>query len=186
MVNATDWFKSWKLVSWRTAIAATIVIYGIVGFFVVPVMAKRLIVDIARERTGREVTVGEVACNPFTLSLTIRDFSMQDRPGLTLVAFEELHANAQVSSLFRWAATLKELRVKNPYLGIRRFADGGINVVELMDDIEQRIPPSDKLEEKGGLPQILLRHILVTGTSLEVEDHAREEPLKRTFGPSTR
>jgi len=185
MVNITDWFKSWKLLSWRTAIAAAIVIYGLVGFFVVPVMAKRLIVDIARERTGREVTVGEVDCNPFTLSLTIRDFSMPDRPGLTLVAFEELHANAQVSSLFRWAATLKELRVKNPYLGIRRFADGGINVVELMDDIEQRIPPSDEPRDEGGLPRTLLQHILVTGTSLDVEDHAREEPLQRTFGPST-
>jgi hypothetical protein len=185
MVNITDWFKSWKLLSWRTAIATAIVVYGLVGFFVVPVMAKRLIVDIARERTGREVTVGEVDCNPFTLSLTIRDFSMPDRPGLTLVAFEELHANAQVSSLFRWAATLKELRVKNPYLGIRRFADGGINVVELMDDIEQRVPPSDEPRDEGGLPRTLLQHILVTGTSLDVEDHAREEPLLRTFGPST-
>ena len=64
MVNITDWFKSWKLLSWRTAIAAAIVIYGLVGFFLVPVMAKRLIVDIARERTGREVTVGEVDCQP--------------------------------------------------------------------------------------------------------------------------
>jgi len=185
MVNITNWFKSWKLLSWRTAIAAAIVIYGLAGFFVVPVIAKRLIVDIARERTGREVTVGEVDCNPFTLSLTIRDFSMPDRPGLTLVSFEELHANAQVSSLFRWAATLKELRVKNPHLGIRRFADGGINVVELMDDIKQRIPPSDEPREEGGLPRTLLQHILVTGTSLDVEDHAREESLLRTFGPST-
>jgi hypothetical protein len=185
MVNITNWFKSWKLLSWRTAIAAAIVIYGLAGFFVVPVIAKKLIIDIARERTGREVTVGEVECNPFTLSLTIHDFSMPDRPGLTLVAFEELHANAQVSSLFRWAATLKELRVKNPYLGIRRFADGGINVVELMDDIEQRIPPSDEPGDEGGLPRALFQHILVTGTSLDVEDHAREEPLQWTFGPST-
>lgn len=185
MVNIINWFKSWKLLSWRTAIAAAIVVYALVGFFVVPVIAKRLIVDIARDRTGREVTVGDVDCNPFTLSLTIRDFSMPDRPGVTLVAFEELHANAQVSSLFRWAATLKELRVKNPYLGIRRFADGSVNLVELMEDIEQRTPTSDEPRDEGGLPRTLLQHILVTGTSLDVEDHAREEPLLRTIGPST-
>ena len=38
MVNITDWFKSWKLLSWRTAITAAIVIYGLVGFNVAPVV----------------------------------------------------------------------------------------------------------------------------------------------------
>ena len=47
-----DWFKSWKLWSWRTAVVVAIVVYGLVGFFVVPMIAKKLIVDIARERMG--------------------------------------------------------------------------------------------------------------------------------------
>jgi hypothetical protein len=176
------WLKSWKLMSWRTAVVAAVVVYGLVGFFVVPVIAKKLIVDIARERTGREVSVGEVRCNPFALSLTVRDFSMPDRPGTTFLSFDEFYANAQVSSLFRWAGTLKELRVVNPYLGVRRFADGGINIIELKEDIEARMPPSE--EEDGGLPRLVLQHILVTDTAMDVEDHAREEPLEWKLGPS--
>ena len=161
-----------------------IVVYGLVGFFLVPVIAKKVIVDTARERTGREVTVEEVRCNPFTLSLTIRGFSMPDRPGSTLVAFDELYANAQVSSLFRWAATLKELRVENPYLGLRRFADGGLNVLELMNDVEARTPPDQDPEDEGGLPRTVLLHILVSGSTIDLEDFDREEPLSMTFGPS--
>ena len=178
-----DWLKSWKLVSWRSALVAVVVVYGLVGVFVVPGVAKKLIIETARERTGREVTVGEVRCNPFALSLTVRDFSMPDRPGSVFLSFDEFHANAQLSSLFRWAATLKELRVVNPYLGLRRFADGGINVVELMDDIEERTPPDDG-DESGGLPRAMLQHILITGTEMDVEDHAREEVLVWQFGPS--
>jgi hypothetical protein len=179
------WFRQWKLASWRTAAVVVLVVYGLVGFFVVPAIAKKIIVDTARERTGREVTVEEVRCNPFALSLTIRGFSMPDRrPGTTLVSFDEFHANAQVSSLFRWAATLKELRVENPHLGLRRFADGGINVLELMDEIEARMPPAEKSKEEGGLPRALLQHILVTGTTMDIEDFARDEPLQMTLGPS--
>ncbi len=184
MQNIRSCFSSWKLVSWRTTAVAVVVIYALVGFFLVPRIATKMIVKIARERIGREVTVGEVRCNPFTLSLTIRDFSMPDRPGSTLVSFEEFYANAQVSSLFRWAATLKELRVDNPYLGIRRFADGGINVVELMNDIDKRAPATGEAKEDGGLPRVLLQHILVTETTMDVEDHARDEPLLWEFGPS--
>jgi len=184
MESVIMWFKSWKLVSWRTAVVVAIVIYGLVGFLLVPVIAKNIIVDTVRERTGREVTVEEVRCNPFTLSLTIRDFAMPDRPGSTLVAFDEFYANAQVSSLFRWAATLKELRVEKPYLALRRFADGGINVLELMDDIEARTPPDEKPDEDNGLPRALLHHILVSGSTIDVDDLARDEPLHMTFGPS--
>ncbi len=183
MQSAGDWLKSWKLVSWRTAVVVAAVVYGLVGFFVVPRIAKKLIVETARERTGREVTVEEVRCNPFALSLTIRGFSMPDRPGSTLLAFDELYANAQVSSLFRWAATLKELRIENPYLGLRRFADGGINVLELMEDIEARTPPDDAPDDDG-LPRAVLHHILVSGSAIDLEDFARDEPLQMTFGPS--
>jgi len=184
MDKLSDWFKSWKLVSWRSAVVAAIVIYGLVGFFVVPVVVKKIIVKVADERVGRKVTVGDVSCNPFALSLTVRDFSMPDRPGSTFVSFDEFYANAQISSLFRWAATLKELRVVNPYVGVRRFPDGGVNVLELKEDIEARMPPDDDPEEKGGLPRVLLQHILVTGSAIDVEDYAREEPLEWKFGPA--
>jgi len=184
MESVITWFKQWKVASWRTAALATLVVYAGVGFFVVPVVAKKFIVETLRERAGREVTVEEVRCNPFALSLTVRGFSMPDRPGTTLVAFDEFYANAQVSSLFRWAATLKELRVENPYLGLRRFADGGINVLELVDDIEARTPPDEEPDEEGGFPRALLHHILVSGSTVDVDDLARDEPLHMTFGPS--
>lgn len=177
MDSLINWFKSWKLLSWRTAIVAVIFIYGLVGFFLVPVVAKKVIVNQIQERTGREATVGEVRCNPFTLSLRVRGCSFPDRPGSVFLPFDEFYANAQVSSLFRWAATLKELWVENPYVGVRRFEDGGINVLELMEDIEERTPPEEEPDEEGGLPRALgearaeaVRAFLVDGTGAE---HAR-------------
>ena len=64
MDRVIAWFKQWRLVSWRSAALAAVMIYGLVGFIVVPVIAKRIIVETVRERTGREVTVWSAAAAP--------------------------------------------------------------------------------------------------------------------------
>jgi hypothetical protein len=78
--------KSWRLASWRTAILTVFVICLVVGFLLAPLVAKKVIVDRIRQRTGHEATVGEVRCNPLTWSLTIRDFSFPDRSGATMLS----------------------------------------------------------------------------------------------------
>ena len=184
-----NWLRSWRLLSLRSFIVAALALYAAVGFFVVPPVAKKLIIDTLHRRTGRDVAVEAVHCNPFILSLTIRGFSMTDRPGSTLLRFDSLYVNAQLSSLFRWAAVVKELRIENLYVGLRRFADGEINVRELLEDIERLTPADDTTDaadgrETAGLPRSLLQHILVSGATIEIEDHDRDEALTLEYGPS--
>ncbi len=179
-----EWLKSWKPVSLRTALVVVFVLYTLAGFFLVPWFAKKVIVDTARERMGREVTVEEVRCNPFELSLTVRGFAMPDRPGSTMVAFDELYANAQVSSLFRWALTLKELRIERPFFALRRFEDGAVNVLELKRDIEARTAPEKNAENDDALVRALLHHIQITDAGIDVDDLALTEPLHIKLGPA--
>ncbi len=181
MDRLVKWFKAWKLVSLRSAAVAAFLIYTIAGFLVVPAVAKKLIVDTVFDLTGREVTVGKVRCNPFALTFTVRGFSMPDRPNSTMVSFEEFYANAQLSSIFRWAATLKELRVTSPFVALRRFEDGTFNILQLLEDIEERAPEKD--EEEGGLPRALLYKILVQDIRAEYQDLAQEEPVLEKIGP---
>ncbi len=162
MKAATEWFRSWRLVSWRSAVVAAVALYALIGFFVVPLIVKSQIEKQSLKILKRQATVEKVRCNPFTLSLTIEGFSLPDRPGSVLLAWDRLYANAQVSSLFRWAATLKELRISNPHVALRRFEDGKVNVLELMEDMPKR-------ETKGKLPRALLQHVQVVDGSIDVE-----------------
>lgn len=184
MSKITGWFRSWRLKSWRTAAVAAFILYVLAGFLLVPWLAKKLIVSQALARTGRTVTVEEVRCNPFTLSLTVRGFAMPDRPGSTMLSFSELYANAELSSLFRWALTLRELRIEEPFFALRRFADGGVNLLELVRDVEARRQPEAEPREKRRLPRTLLQHIEVTGSSIEIENRALAEPLRVELGPA--
>jgi hypothetical protein len=180
MKSVTEWFRSWRLVSWRSAVVAAAVLYTLIGFFMVPWIVKSQIEKQSLKILKRQATVEKVRCNPFTLSLTIEGFSLPDRPESVLLGWDRLYANAQLSSLFRWAATLKELRIENPHVALRRFEDGTVNVLELMEDVD-----TGKLRsEEGGLPRALLQHAVVVNGSIDVEDRHRPEPVLWELGPS--
>ena len=175
------WFRSWRLVSWRSAVVAAAALYALVGFFVVPWIVKGQIEQRSLQILKRQATVEKVRCNPFSLSLTIEGFSLPDRPGSILLSWDRAYANAQVSSLFRWAVTLKKLSIENPYVGLRRFDDGAVNVLELIEDLDNGESGSD---DRGGLPRTLLRHLQVVDGRIEIEDRARPEPLVWNLGPA--
>jgi hypothetical protein len=179
MNTAITWVKNWKLWSLRTAVITVLLVYTVVGFFIVPIIVTSVIEKQSLSVTGRQATVETIRCNPFTLSLTVEGFSLPDRPGSVLVSFDSLYANAQVSSIFRWAVTLKELTITNPLIGVRRFSDGGINILELMDTINQH---TDNTEKKG-LPRAILQTITVNNGSLVIEDHHRESPYFLKWSP---
>jgi hypothetical protein len=182
MSSILNWFRSWRLVSWRSAIVAAVVLYALIGFFVVPWIVKSQIEKQSLEILKRQATVEKVRCNPFALSLTIEGFSIPDRPGSVLLAWDRLYANAELSSLFRWAATLKELRIEAPYVALRRFEDGAVNVLEIMDDLPKSEPEP---EEDKGLPRALLQHVQVVDAKVDLEDHYnRPEPLLWEIGPN--
>ncbi|PWB78290.1 MAG: hypothetical protein C3F15_02065, partial [Holophagae bacterium] len=177
MKLVTEWFRSWRLVSWRSAVIAAVVLYALIGFFVVPPIVKGQIEKQSLAFLKRQATVEKVRCNPFTLSLTIEGFSLPDRPGSVLLAWDRLYANAQASSLFRWALTLKELRIENPHAALRRFEDGKVNLLELMQDVPRR-------EGKRSLPRALLQHVAVVDGSIDLEDRQRPETIRWELGPS--
>ncbi|MGB3565243.1 MAG: DUF748 domain-containing protein [Thermoanaerobaculia bacterium] len=174
MGGAREWFKSWRLVSWRSAIVVAFVLYTLFGFLGVPWIAHKVITNVGEDRLGREITVDKIKCNPFALSLTIEGFSLPDRPGSTLLAFDRLYANLQASSLLRWALTLKELQIERPYIALRRFADKGVNVLELKEAFDSTAEPSD---DEGGLPRAILQEILITDGRLDIENLTEDVPL---------
>lgn len=180
MSKVSGWFSSWRLLSWRTAVVVVFALYTVIGFVVVPWIAEGVVLPKVSEKLGSEITVDNISCNPFTLSLTVDGLSVPGRSGSPMLSFDEMYANLQASSLFRWAITLKELRVANPYAAVRRLPDGGINFLEAIDALKS----SEDTPKEGGLPRVVVQEIRMTDGRFEVEDQARDEPLVWEVGPA--
>ena len=83
--------RSWLLLLAVWALGVVFV-YGILGFAVVPIFVKRVIVAQIATQLHREATVAGVSFNPFTLAATVRGLSVRDPAGTAPeLAFDQLY-----------------------------------------------------------------------------------------------
>lgn len=149
-----------------------LVLFGIAGFFIAPAVVKPLIIKKISESLHRKTSVASININPYAFSVTVKGFSLED-PGkeLPFVAFDELYVNADVtSSIFRRALILKEISLKNPYIGITRKKDGSYNFIDLIPKDEGK--PKQVKEEKPFL--FSLNNIQVINGKIDFHDEPKQ------------
>ena len=163
-----------------------LLLYTLGGFFGLPMLVKSQIIATAREDLGREVTIERVRINPYALSLEIGGFSLNDPDGVTVTSFDRFFVNLQLSSLFRWAWTLREVSLDGPDLLLERFAPGDSRLNRLLAEQEARSEPSAPASEsEGGLPRLLIHDLALNSGRIRFNDHVPENPVELEFGPVT-
>lgn len=109
-------------------------LFTLVGFFLIPPLAKHLLTKNLSDALGREVTIREIKINPYTLTVSVRGFEVKDRETAERVfSFEEFFANIQAVSLFKMAVVVEEIRLAKPYLKVVRNEDGSYNFSDLIE-----------------------------------------------------
>ncbi|MCL5808649.1 MAG: DUF748 domain-containing protein [Deltaproteobacteria bacterium] len=124
-----------------------LVFIGVVGFFILPAALKPVLIKKISLALHRETSIEQIRINPFALSATIRGLKLGD-PGLStpFVAFDELYANVDtITSIFRRALILEEIRLDHPTVGLIRKEDGSYNFSDL-------IPKEDEGKKEPAAP----------------------------------
>jgi hypothetical protein len=148
----------------RTFIGALIflVVFSVVGFFVVPPVLKSILTKKLSEGLHRQVAIRQIKVNPFALSVTVRGFLIKERNGRdTFVSFEELYLNFQSISILKRGLVFSEIKVNKPYVDIVRNEDGTYNFSDLLES-------KPKKEEKK--PRFSLNNIQILNGSIDFLD----------------
>jgi uncharacterized protein involved in outer membrane biogenesis len=120
-----------KIVIW---VAAFLVFFTIVGFFALPPLVKHLLTKNLSEALHRDVSINQIKVNPYTLTIAIKGFAVKERgTAEVFLSFEELFANIQAISIFRWATVVDEIKLTKPYIRVIRDEDGTYNFDDLLD-----------------------------------------------------
>jgi hypothetical protein len=171
-------FRFWAVVS--------VVLYTLGGFFLAPWVVGKLAVDGVRDTMDRELELGEVRVNPYVLSLDIDGIALRDADGETLLGLDHFRANFQLSSLFRWAWTFREIRFDGPYVLYERFAPGDDRFTRLAADMARLdTEPEPPAAEPGGLPRLLIHDLQVNEGRADVRDHVPRQTVQLSPGPVT-
>ena len=124
-------------------------LYVIVGFWVVPPLLKPKLEEALSNLLGRQVNIAEIKLNPLVLSSTTSQLTVHELDGQPFAGFETLYANAQISSLFKWAFTVKQIRVQGPFGTLKLLPRNKLNIDDILAKLSE---PKPKPKEEAATP----------------------------------
>lgn len=162
----------------RRIVLLGLVVYAVLGFFVIPALVKWQLRKQLPALTHRQAEVKHVRMNPFALSLTIRGLALTETNGTAFAAFDEFYANFELSSIFHWAWTFGEIRLVHPTANLVRLADGSFNFSNL---INTNTPPTTN--PPAAPPALLIKSLLVTNAVVSITDQTTPQTFRTAYGP---
>lgn len=126
--------------------------YAIAGFFIIPLIVKPLVIDTLTEKLERQVQLEVIEFNPFTLSITLKGFSIAGKYTETLAGFDLLTVNLQALPLIQKTLSFDEIIINKPEVSVIILANGEYN---FQDILLKNTTVSTNIENKSEAPWIL-------------------------------
>jgi len=151
-------------------VSALLILYTLVGFFLIPWIIKSQMLKRLPVALNREVTLEKVRFNPFTLTGQLQQFQIIDPDGQTFVSLGNFKGNFQLSSIFHKGFRFKEISFQEPYLRIQRNADATMNFTDLIQNSSDEVPPDG--QEARELPIVHVKQFRMTAGVVVVQDQS--------------
>jgi len=154
--------------------------YAAVGFLAVPYFARKSAQDFVRTHYKRPLSVGEIHFNPFTLKLDMNQVALPDADGQKMLAFERLHVDLQLASLWRLGPSFREIILTQPYVRAVLRPNGALNLA----DLSKGFPPAPAQPQKQSAPmRLFIKRLAVGSGTATFEDRTRPSPFRAEFTP---
>ena len=159
-------------------ITGVISAYALVGFVVLPKLIESQLPKIIETETGRKATLERMEFNPFTLKLSLKGFSMQEKDLQTFVSFDEFFVDVQVwESIREFALVLSDIRLSKPYVRLEELKDNQFNFSDLSTESTEEEEDVVENEDEGVFPLIIHQLTIAQGTFKGV-DATYNEPVE--------
>ncbi|CAB3924901.1 hypothetical protein LMG26858_05678 [Achromobacter anxifer] len=154
-------------------VAFVLILFGVAAWQVPKVLHNVLVQDVSK-MIGREVSVGDISFNPFTLTVRARDLAVAQPDSQTpLLKLAELDVSAAWSSLFWFAPVVDRLTLREPNIAIVREDVTRFN----FSDIQQRVaelsaaqPEEPPKKPDEGLPRFSLNNMVIENGTITLDD----------------
>jgi hypothetical protein len=168
-----------KLVLLAAALAVLIAAYAAAGFWLLPRIVRAQAVEFAKENYQRNLAIGEIRFNPFTLELAVNRFSFPDADGKPLASFDTLLVNLELSSLWRAGASFKEISIGKPFIRPVIRPDGELNFA----DLAKPFPGTPESEADEGPPRLFIALFRMIDGHVHFEDRTLATPYATDLKP---
>ncbi len=163
------WFK--KTLLWC---AIALVIFTLFGFFAAPPILKSVLLKDLSASLNRDVSIGKISVNPFTLRLKIEKILIAEKGSKeTLFSLDEMESKVS-PAIIKGNIVLRRMYLKNPCLNIIRNDDGTYNISDLIEKKSPQGPAAGTVKKSTPLA-FAFRGVVVENGSVDFLDG----PLKK-------
>lgn len=140
----------------------------------VPELTRRALTRDVAAMLGREVQVGKITFNPFSLTLRVHDFAIAQPGGAQpLLTVAEADASASWKSLFWFAPVVDAMVLREPRVALVRDAQAHFNFSDIQQKLQEMSAgkPEPAPEEKDKpLPRFSLNNMRLENGSITLDD----------------
>lgn len=142
--------RSWRITPAglkRTAkwVGGAVVAVAVLGFLVMPPLARHFGERALADVLGRAVTIDKIKINPFALSVSANGVSIAEADGQPgAFAFSALYANLEIESIFRGGPVLREVRLEAPQVHFARLDATRHNWSDVIEHLAARPKSEDE------------------------------------------
>lgn len=161
--------------------AGLVALYAALGFLAVPTIVASLARDTVKADFNRDLAVGAVRFNPFTLTLEVDALALPDTDGSPMVGLDRLLVDLDISSIWRQALSFRAIALDGLDVSAIVRRGGALNLAELEPPADAAPPaPADE-----ALPRLIIGELSVTDGRVRFEDRDRTQPYVAELKPLT-
>lgn len=136
------------------------VIYSLLGFFLIPYIAKDQIIKNLDNLLIYKSKLEKVSFNPYTLDLKLDGFSISNKDE-KLVGFKSFEIDfSLLKSIHEYHISFKKVNLIKPYVNIVQDENGNINLASIMK--QQEVKPEEKSTDgKSSIPAFKITKIQI-------------------------
>ncbi len=167
-------------------VAGLVVLYAALGFLVVPRLVTSLAQDTVKADYSRDLAIGAVRFNPFTLTLEVDQLALPDADGSPMLGFERLLVDLDLNSIWRWALSFRAINLDGLAVNAVVRKGGSLNLGDLQTPPEPGVPTAAETgADDEPLPRLVIGELNVSEGRVRFEDRDRPEPFVADLKPLT-
>ena len=164
------------------SLLALLLLYTLGGFLAVPRLLHSQATGFVTREYGRQLELGDIRFNPFTLVLEVSALSFPDSEGRPLVGFRELAVDLNASSLFRLGPSFAAIELTEPFTNVVVRKDGSLNLA----DLARPFATADEKAADAAEPmKLFIERLGVRSGRIDFEDRARTSEFRTRLAPIT-
>lgn len=151
--------------------------YVVTGYYLVPWWIEHNLPALLEKEIAHSVTIADVNFDPFTLMLSVKNFSIQQTNATPLLQCDRIALTFNLkASLLSKDWVIEHLAIDHPALLVIQQKNGTLNLSAL-----NPTSPTESLDAAAKSPAILIKKITLTNGQLTWHNLTQTDPIKKDF-----